>query len=377
MKKLSVIYLLAIIVVLTLVYSFKPNFKTISKTTSSKQEEATASYTIPISPIPSTVVLTKSNSGIYVNDFDLILGNSAAELTLLNWCNTNGFRTLNLSGINSSINSSNSAIRTATCTALNNFIGIAKAAPYYKTINIIVGGANSALGVYNNYYNNISYPNKFNGYLTEYEFWNTNSYSGVSATCPTYAEFANLTATLAAISSWAPAIAKYAYIGNSFTDAACFTPITNTNCLTNSLSCVSNSTTIFTNIINNYNRLYLAYYQSASCCTITSTMLGRLNTIANAAAAQSKTVSIEIIYTSKYDTDPTSYDLYNYFASPTTQNPLSSYVTTPINQTFSSAYSNFVTQYSALTTAQLPNKANLRLMGHTIFRYTEAKQARP
>ncbi len=377
MKKTSVIYLLAIAFGLCVIYSFKSNNKASFKVGDVNKAEATSSYTLPISPIPTTVIATKSNSGIYVNDFENILGNSAAELNLLNWCNTNGFRTLHLSGINSAINSSNSAIRTATCTALNNFIGIAKAAPYYKTINIIVGGANTAMGVYTNYYNNVSYPNKFNGFLTEYEFWNTNSYTGTSPTCPTYAEFANLTATLAAISSSAPAIGRYAYIGNSFNDAACVSSITNTNCLTNSLSCVSNSTTIFSNIINNYSRIYLAYYQSSSCCSITATMLGRLNTIANAAAAQSKTVSLEIIYNSKYDTDPTSYDLYNYFATSTTQNSSSSYTTTPINQTFASAYSNFVTLYSALTPVQLPNKANLRLVGYHIFRYTEAKQARP
>lgn len=362
---------------IAVVYGFTLDIKLASVKTEAKGKEhlsACETSTIPINPVPATIIATKSNSGLYVNSFGAILGNIANETALLNWCNTQGFRTLNLSGINSAINSSST-----TRNQLNAFIGLAKAAPYYKTINLVVGGANTAMGTYTNYYTNASYPNKFNGYVTEYEFWNDNAYTDPSnpATCPYYQEFANLTTTLAAISGSSPAIQRYAYIGNNFTDAACTSPITNPNCTANSSSCQSNTTTIINNILNNYNRLYLSYYQNTSCCAITSTMLNRLNVIANAAAALTKTVSIEVIYNVNYPSSapPNTYDIYNYFA--TTSITASTYLPPPGNQPFSQAYTNFVTAFNALTLAQLPNKANLRIIGFNIFRYSEAKLARP
>jgi hypothetical protein len=376
MKLNSFIPFAAIGLVICLMYGFKMPKQVSSTKTNSSKSEAVTTFTTPV--IPKSIGITPSveqnvssnpNAGIYVNDFDLILGNSVSETALLNWCNTHNFKTLNLSKI-ASLASGSSSIRTQ----LNAFIGLAKSITYNKKIYLIVSSAVTAGSVQNKYYDNPIYTNKYDGYLTEYEFWNTSSYTSTTSTCPTFNEFANLTATLAAISATSPAIINNVYV-SKFTDAACASSITNPACLSNSLVCQTNTTTIFSTLLTNYSRLYLPYYQSSAATTITSTMLTRLNELGAAANALGKVAKLEIIYLTRYSSgDP---DIYNYFASTTTQNVLSSYPTPGLNMVFSKPYTNFVTNYNALTTVQLPYKNNLVISGYSIFRYTEAQQARP
>jgi hypothetical protein len=300
--------------------------------------ESTALIGIPVSKGP--------RAGLYVSRFDSILGDTAKENPLLRWAKKEGFNSLYLYGVSGIITSS------ASRALLNTFVGKAKAAPFYFTISFVAASDATANNYYNLYYTSIAYPNKFNAINTEYEYWNCDVVNQNT--------FYNFLPLLNAVhninqTTTTPKVGRNIYVSN-FTDANgfCYKPP--------GLSpVVYSSTGILTELISKNDKLLLTNYHTNAGTTISPILVTKLNDLSAQANAMGTIVNVEILYNVR--TASSSPNIYNYFS------------TTGLNNSFVTAFNNFITNYNASTV--ITNKLNLRIVGYSTYRYQEAKLARP
>lgn len=277
-------------------------------------------------PVPPLTKMPAVRS-IYVNNFSTILGNTALEDALLNWCQTHLYNRLNLYNISTIIGS------TATANQLNAFIFKAKSAPYYMKVSFIASSASAVNNFYNNYY--LIYPNKPDAITTEYEFWNSpnnfTSFMGIGN---------NMTTVYNSTTS--PQVQREIYVSQFVDNGGAYLP-----------------NQIAEYIVNNHDRVYLVNYVT-NAYNYGTTLQNKLQLLANAGATLNKTVRVVILF--NVNTASSDPNIYNYFS------------TSGMNNPFYAAYNNVLTGYNA---ASFPNKSFLLLQGYSIYRHSNAVLARP
>jgi hypothetical protein len=290
----------------------------------------------------------KPVAGLYVSRFDSILGDSGRENTLLRWAKKHDFNFLYLYGVKNLMSPYKSRAK------LNAFIGRANAAPYYFRVSFTASNEGYAIYYYNAYYSLFS--NKFNAINTEYEFWNPNpDTSGSTLTYFSYHDFRPLLDTINYINtvtaSSTPRVQRFIYMGK-YHDA---------NAVHGAAPSTYSYTAVLDEIIQKNDKIILANYHTNAGTTLSPIIAGKLDTISKRAFALGKVASIEILFNAKLGSN--APQIYNFFS------------TTGNNQAFITAYNNFITNYTA--SSAITYKPNLRIVGYSIYRYQEAKLARP
>lgn len=270
-------------------------------------------------------IQSASFRGVYINSFDSKIGNKASEDSVLNWCLKNNLNQISLYSVGSILTQGKASL-------LNNFIGRASAAPYNLVVAVVAASLNTAINEYN-YYN--SYPNKFAGITTEYEYWNgTNSFT-------TFLAEINYMSTIHQATG--AAIKRQLYI-SKFMDAS--------NALTA-------DTTIARHLVQNADRIFVVNYVT-NAYNLSNSTLNKIKLIANASKKLNKVTEIVILFSvNQYSTDP---NLYNYFS------------VTGSNHAFADAYNKFKTDYNATA---FTNKSSVAIIGYQLYNYSNASSARP
>jgi hypothetical protein len=268
------------------------------------------------------IEVTPSYRGVYVNAFDTMLGNVAAEDSMLNWCKTNGFNAISLYSLNAVMGDER-------YTSLARFIKKARTGGYGITQVAAVRGSS------NNFTQNANYDNgradlneRFNVYNLENEWWNN------GPDCP----FGCYTNILQFMSQKAlaanPKIIRETYMGwfqnpdgNELNQAK--------------------------TLVKNLDRLMVHDYRTSPSFGY---MQSRLSYVGRAAKSLGRVMDVIVIFSAEPEF------MQNYFS------------TSGQNKTFDDAYAAIVAQHDAAT---FTGKENIRIIGYQIFQYSLAKQARP
>lgn len=257
--------------------------------------------------------------GIYINDFEFILGNKVKEDSLLKWCKKRKFNAISLYDLGTIFDNPANII------PLGNFIK--KARVNYSLSVAAVRGGNISLNQTHQY--NIGQSDlmkRFNVYNLESEWWNN------EVSWPTYVGYLGTLDSLTSIST--PAIIAEEYIG-WFKNP------------------IGLDSIMAAELVKKSDRILFHDYQSAPSMGYCQ---NRLEYIGKAAAAQNKIIDIVVLFSS----EPSF--MYNYFS------------TTGLNKSFEQAFYNFKNQYAA---SNFSGKNNLNLIGYQIFTQTTSRQARP
>lgn len=257
--------------------------------------------------------------GIYINDFEFILGNISKEDSLLNWCKKRKFNAISLYDLGTIFDNPANTI------PLANFIKKARK-KYNFSVAAVRGGNNSLTQTHQFNIGQTDLLKRFNVFNLESEWWNN------EVSWPTYIGYLGTLDSLTTISS--PAIIAEEYIG----------------WFRNPLGMDS---IMAAELVKKSDRILFHDYQSAPSLGYCQS---RLEYIGKAAAAQNKTIDIVVLFSS----EPTF--MYNYFSI------------TGLNKSFEQAFYTFKNQY---TTTSFPGKSNLKLVGYQIFTQTTSRQARP
>jgi hypothetical protein len=265
------------------------------------------------------------DAALYVNDFSTILGNTNKEDSLLNWCLAQGFTQINLYNIGTILGSG------TTKTQLDNFVGKAHGVTYGIAVGFIAAGSTTANNI-DTYCTN--YTNKPDYIVSEYEFWN-----GANS----FATFSSLVSAMTTVyNNTSPAVGRGLYV-SQFVDAAA----------------VSGTATIVQSLINNSETIFLVNY-SNNAYNLSGTLTNKLQAIANEANGLSKVADIVILF--NVNTGSSDPNIYNYFS------------TSGSNHPFVDAYNNLINDYN---NSAITNKASLNIKGYAIYRYSNARLARP
>ncbi|MGL5891352.1 MAG: hypothetical protein ACRC3B_15790, partial [Bacteroidia bacterium] len=221
--------------------------------------------------------------------------------------------------------------------ALAAFCTKARSTTYGIDIGFVAASATTANSE-STYYQSRSLTNERQSYMiTEYEFWNSgNSFATFSGIMTAF--------TNARLLSTTPKINRQAYV-SQYKDAA---------------NLATHDTVIARQILDQMEYIVQVNYVN-NAYNWSSTLETRLQTIAN--AAFNKNVTARVIILFNCNTSSSDPNIYNYFS------------TTGSNQPFVNAYNNIRTAFIANTT--IVNKSKVSLVGYQIYRYTEARLARP
>jgi hypothetical protein len=265
---------------------------------------------------------TPSYRGVYVNSFDTILGNLAAEDSLLNWCKTYGFNAISLYSLNAVLGDERFS-------SLARFVKKARTGGYGITQVAAVRGSAA------NFTQNAKYdaartdPNeRFNVYNVENEWWN----NGPTCDFTCYTNILQMMSQKALAAS--PKMTREAYIGwfqnpdgQDAQQAA--------------------------TLIKYVDRLLVHDYRTAPSFGY---MQSRLSTLGQAAQKQGKILDVIVLFSAEPDY------MQNYYS------------VTGQNNSFDDAYASIVAQHDA---ASFPGKNNIRIIGYQVFQYGWASTARP
>ena len=261
--------------------------------------------------------------GLYVDSFNLILGDSAKENDLLRWAKTNNFNVLTLYGLNYFLPYSSSYA------SLAEFIKKAKTG--YSFIEVNATGSTVANFVTNvNSYNTarINAVERFNWCNLEREFWNGDQTFNYT--------YNTIKQTKIWGATQSPVVKIEEYIG----------------WLRDSVGAPTNAvreSQIADSIVQVVDRLLVHDYQSDISFDYVKP---RLSLLGQRAAAQGKVLEIVIIFSAE-----------SVFSGP--------YFT---NNNFINAFTLIKT---ANTNATYLGKANINLVGYQLFDYSEGKRVRP
>ncbi len=265
---------------------------------------------------------TPSYRGLYVNKFDTILGNLAAEDSLLNWCKAYGFNAISLYSLNAVLGDER-------YTSLARFIKKARTGGYGINQVAAVRGSSA------NFTQNATYDasradfnERFNVYNLENEWWNNGP--DCNFTCYTNILQAMSQKAFAASS----AMTREAYIG-WFQNPD------------------GQEARQATKLVQNLDRILVHDYRVSPSFGY---MQSRLSYLGQAAQKQGRIIDVVVIFSAEPDY------MQNYFS------------TTGQNKTFDNAYDVIVAQHSA---ASFQGKDNVRIIGYQVFQYEWARLARP
>ncbi len=266
----------------------------------------------------------KYTRGIYVDDFVNIVGTEEEDY-LLKWCQVNNFNRVNLYNINS-MTTNNQLVD------LEQFIY--KAKNYYNISVSIITSELTSISNATSYYNSNLYATKMDAVTTEYEFWN----SGYN-----FNAFLNLSSQVNNLNLISlNTVKKEAYIGQ----------------IQDNLNLYSQNQ-VALNLVKRFNKILLVNYVN-NAQNYNSTFQNKLQLLANSAASLNTTIKIEVLF--NVNTSSSDPNIYNYFD------------VNAQNHNFVDAYINFMTGYNL---AVFPNKNRIDITGYHVYRYSNAKLARP
>lgn len=278
--------------------------------------------------------------GIYVNDFEnSILGNFEEELNLIDWCHQHDFNEVTLYNISSILNDQ---YKTA---LLSSFILRA----HFSGIRVsFVAASKEAIIKIKNYQSQFIFPFfKSDALATEYEFWNTNA---ADVSYEYYQK--RMLKTLRQVD---PVFSHYwkqqLYI-SEFKDAAGVYP----------------DEKVLKKVVQHFKKgggndqLFFVNYRTNAQNFPTNTSSNhyqRLQKLANVAAQKGVVINVVVLFMTRQDTTPT---LFNYFSD------------TGAGYDFQDAY---ITYRNGFENSAMLNKEFINLQGYQIYRYSDAKVAKP
>ena len=259
--------------------------------------------------------------GVYVDNFDRILGNHTREDSLLNWCVSSGINSISLYDLNTIMgNERYTDLAVFIQRARSNF-GIEQvAAVRGSSANFTQNASYDASRVHTN--------ERFTTYNLENEWWN----NGPSC------DFSCYTAILKSMSNKArnasPRITTEAYIGWFLNPSGQDLQQAKT-------------------LVNWLDRILVHDYRTSPQFGY---MQSRLSFLGKAAQSQNRVMDVIVLFSAEPEF------MQNYFS------------VSGQNHSFTDAYADIVDQFNA---ASFAGKNNVRLIGYQIFDYSLARQARP
>lgn len=316
MKKLIYLFLFSISVTL---------FAGCSKESVMQPQTEPEQLTTQLKAATTRAVLYVNNFNKSSGGFTKIFGNTIKEDSLLDWCKAQGFTEMNLYTVGPIL--SGSSIEKA---KLNAFISKAHSVTYGLKVNFVVVSSTGVndIGTYC-----ANYPNKPDGIITEYEFWNS-PYS--------WSTFKKILNAMTVVHNTYPSIKRYAYV-SEFTDA---NGVTSKGYIAKYL--IENCETIF--LTNYYTNAY----------NLTGYLQTKLAYLTSKAKQINKVGNVIILFNVSLNSN--SPDIYSYFS------------TNGSNHEFIDAYNNLMDDYND---AVDENNDGLSFKGYAIYRYTSASKARP
>ena len=281
------------------------------------------------------------HKGIYVNNFkNDILGNAVAENELLAWCAQHTLNEITLYNIGSILTS------TTKTHQLKQFM---KKARLHDNYNItFVAATLTGLTRIETYQkaNKNTYA-ACNGIFTEYEFWNNNG-----GTNQGFAYYKN---------NELDVMEAYRIKGlDNLKQNLYISKFEDTQRVYKNEEVLQETVKYLTN--NKDSKLIFVDYKTNAQnfpTSKTSNFYQRYQALANEAAANNKAVNVVVLFMVRQDVTPT---LFNYFS------------VNDMNNSFESAYTNFK---NGFLNSDITNKAYINLIGYQLYRYSDAKIARP
>ena len=261
--------------------------------------------------------------GLYVDNFDNILGDTAQENSLLRWCKKNKIKIISLYDLNTVLQNSSHN------TQLAAFILKAKTQYFIKQVTAIRGLGtqfNQTLTIYNN--TRTDTTERFNVFNLENEWWN----NGASCDFSCWKNY--LSDMVAAAHSVTPPLLAEEYIG-WFQN-----PTGQEQLQADTLVYYSDRI-----LVHDYqNAPHLSYMQS------------RLSYLGIAAKAQGKVINVIVIFSAEPNFMGNYFDVNGQ------------------NHSFDDAYAEIVSQHNSTT---FNGKKGIKIIGYQIFDYSYAKAVRP
>jgi hypothetical protein len=289
-----------------------------------------------------SIGLLAEHRGIYINDFYNagILGNPTLEDNLLAWVDENDFTNIYLYNIGA-------ALGDGLDNDLRNFVKKAHNQSSYVRVSFVSAGFGDSFTEIEGYHDGRK-DSRPDGVVSEIEFWN-----GTMNFADNYAPWINkvndlkFTVPFGQTVPLNPGITKQFYIGK-IKDPGMIP-----------------SLTIAKELVTHHDEIFLTNYHSnawqLSSSTAENSIINKLNLLAQAGMELNKEVNIVILF-NVYQMSP-SPQIWNYFA------------TTGTNKEFEDAFVEWSNEYQSST--DITNKEFLKIKGFGIYRYSDAKLAKP
>ncbi len=289
-----------------------------------------------------SVGLLAEHRGVYINDFYHagILGNSTLEDDLLAWVDENDFTDIYLYNIGA-------ALGDGLDNNLRAFVNKAHNQDPYVSVSFVSAGFGDSFTEIEEYHDGRK-DSKPDGIVSEIEFWN-GSMNFTDDYVPWIDKVNDLkfTPPPGQIAPLNADITRQFYIGK-IKDPG-----------------MPPSLTIAKELVMHHDEIFLTNYHTdawqLSSSTAENSIVNKLNLLAQAGMELNKTVNIVILF-NVYEMSP-SPEIWDYFA------------TTGMNNEFENAFVEWAAEYDEST--DITNKEFLNLKGFGIYRYSDAKNARP
>ena len=289
-----------------------------------------------------SIGLLAEHRGVYINDFYNagILGNTTLEDNLLAWVDENDFTDIYLYNIGA-------ALGAGLDNDLRAFVGKAHNQSPYVKVSFVSAGFGDSFTEIEEYHDGRK-DHKPDGIVSEIEFWN-GSMNFTDDYAPWIDKVNDLkfTPPPGEVAPLNAGITRQFYIGKIKDPGA------------------PPSLTIAKELVLHHDEIFLTNYHSdgwhLSSSTAENSIVNKLNLLAQAGMELNKEVNVVILF-NVYQMSP-SPEIWDYFA------------TTGMDNEFENAFVEWSTEYDAST--DITNKEFLNLKGFGIYRYSDAKNARP
>ena len=289
-----------------------------------------------------SVGLLVEHRGIYIDDFyhSGILGNNTLEDDLLAWIDKNDFTDIYLYNIGA-------ALGAGLDNDLRNFVDKAHDQMPYVRVTFVSAGFGDSFTEIEEYHDGRK-DSRPDGIVSEIEFWNgTMNFTTNYAPWIDKVNDLKFTPPPGQITPLNPGITRQFYIGK-IKDPG-----------------MPPSLTIAKELVTHHDEIFLTNYHTdawhLSSSTAENSIINKLNLLAQAGMELNKTVNVVILF--NVNQSSASPEIWNYFA------------TTGMNNEFENAFVTWHGEYDASTA--ITNKAFLNIKGFGIYRYSDAKLARP
>jgi len=289
-----------------------------------------------------SIGLLAEHRGVYINDFYTagILGNATLEDNLLDWVDENDFTDIYLYNIGA-------ALGDELDNDLRAFVNKAHNQSSYVKVSFVSAGFGDSFTEIEGYHDGRK-DSRPDGIVSEIEFWNgTMNYADNYAPWISKVNDLKFTPPPGEMVPLNPGITRQFYIGK-IKDAG-----------------MPPSLVIAKDLVIHHDEIFLTNYHTdawqLSGSTAENSIVNKLNLLAQAGMELNKDVNIVILF-NVYQMSP-SPEIWDYFA------------TSGMDHEFEDAFVEWSTEYDASTA--ITNKEFLKIKGFGIYRYSDAKMARP